>query len=229
MLTHNEVKTQVQTLVEGYFETGNVQLAGEAFDLIMKTEWRQKAYRTADLLHADLSEAHSLYGEKFMHALKKYDPEKGTPFLHFANRAVTNATNTVGKSESKRVQREVHPSGNPQSDGEDVDEALFFGEDKGADPYEHVGELSPEQKEDNQRKIVSDIMAQASEFEIEALMALVEHGSLRKAGDALGTNQVRIMRTIDRLQRYYDSEKYGDIRQYFTVLTSTSRKGGARA
>jgi DNA-directed RNA polymerase specialized sigma24 family protein len=218
-------KEAVQAKVVEYLRTGDIEVAGEAFELLKENEWKRKSFRTAQMLYGSRDDAYSLYATKFMDALAKYDESKGD-FINFVNFSITNAVINAGKKGAKIRSKEVEYSfANPNDDDNDNmnPEEKFAAEQP--EVFSMAFEMTPQQKQAVMREIVRDIMAKAKPEEVEMLIAYAETGSMREVARRFDTNQVKVMRTIDRMQKYYDFEKYGDVAQYFTTNTTTSRGG----
>lgn len=225
-----EYKAAVQSKVSEYLRTGNTEAAGDAFELLKTYEWKRKSYRTAQMIYGTADDANSLYANKFMDALAKYDESKGD-FINFVNRSITNAVNTTGLKNSKIRKTEVEygfsPTGGASDDSENMNPEDKFSDPEQLEIHDQAFDMPYAEKQRIMREIVQDIMEKASEEELGMLVAYSETNSMREVARQFDTNQVRVMRAIDRMKKYYDFAKYGDVAQYFTTNTTRTR-GGAK-
>lgn len=225
-MTKEQVKETVQALVMDYKKNGNEQAASDAFQILVDHEWSfAKKRTTASKLGGSIDDAISLYGERFTVALQKYEPQE--PFVHFINKYIAYAERDAGlkvKRINEHELREGASTDRKVRKPSDLKKAVV-GEHTFHEPtnFDDALELTAEEKEARQKEVVAAILEQANEFEIECATLYAEMQSYRKVGDALGVNRMKVQRTLAKVARYYDADRFGDIHDIFTVTTTKSR------
>jgi RNA polymerase sigma factor (sigma-70 family) len=206
-MNNTEVTKVVQGLVELYLETGDKEIAGQVFDVLMQYEWKPSGQFDYNVrrLRGDRAEALSMYGEVFTRVIDKYKPEK--PFINFINHAVKCASINASKKQGTYVKRY-----NPWdfTDYQTTDNAM----EKYLEDYDGPTAAQLRETERLQKEAVADIMEKATEQEREILLTFIEQGSHGKTADQLGLNKAQVHRVVKRAKKYFD----GDVEELLDTI-----------
>lgn len=221
---NNEIKAQINELIKAH-QGGQAGAADEAFLLLCEHDWtKSKKWRHVMLTGEHINEIESAYIDAFMNALDKFDPERGD-FVHYVNRSVENRVRNVGRKRKQRMEIEIQePQQADASDSRFWDLAEDYHGNKIETPEDVLLEdLTKDQKLDFIPAITQDMIGRMSDEEFQVVAAYVQTESYREAAKIVGTYPMKIQRTLDKLQKYYDAARFGDVHRFFTVNTIQSR------
>lgn len=220
-----DYKSQINELVKAH-QDGQAGAADQAFILLTENDWTQKKkWRHVMLTGEHINDVESVYIDAFMNALEKFDPERGD-FVHYVNRSVENRVRNLGLARKKRMERHAYESSWQH------DESVPFWDAMQADfadceiptPEEIVTEeLTKEDKMQFIPVIAQDMIGRMTDSELAIVSAYMLAGSYREAAKAVGTNAMKVMRTLDKVKKHYDELRFGDVHRFFTVNTIKSR------
>jgi RNA polymerase sigma factor (sigma-70 family) len=201
-----ELKNVVQELVEMYFQTGDKDIAGQIFELLVNYEWsKNKLYRAGAKLGGGVEEGKSLYAETFVKYLDNYKPT--APFVNYINTCVRFAERDNGKKHRTYTNRYYT---------QDLLDLELSGAKEASAWAQEDGLLTQtaEEQEAMKHRAVVQILENAPENERDILLAYMSCKSYEEAGAAVGVHKSTVQRTVKRAKKYF----HGDIEELMDTI-----------
>jgi hypothetical protein len=201
-------KEQLNTLVVEYQQSRNEDAFNEIYE-VLNERWRKTRKAVARSLRADEHTVQATYEDALLKAIEKYTPEKGE-FEHMLNTYIKNSRSTVYNRSKKRYDHELYDSN--QTDDESVTETAISMLPADVNVEE---EIIAKEKADH-----SEVIDSLANGENETVTAIIEtflnHSKPTPTaiGAELGIHHSSVIRTLKRLAGKFDTNKYGEYRDY---------------
>jgi|UPI0005D0FBA5 hypothetical protein len=162
-------------------------------------------------------EYQSLFNEVFCLSVASF---KGGDFVNLISFSFRNRKKNLWKKQRLRQRHEWYE---PSLLGEDNDEAAtssnIFVSDFNLE--DHVVNKMFKKKEADKRQLIDFLLESAKIQNDSTMTAIIEefprHKNLNALGKALGLRRNTVARKLSALSRHYDSQRFGDIRDYLAV------------
>lgn len=230
-----EVMQKVEKMVATY-KDGNAEIANDIYLEMMENFFNPRKWVDANKLGDSTgNEVQSIYNDVFLKSLEKFEPGRGF-FVNFIlgnlNNAIIDAARkqaTVKKHESSmekfvRKAKEDSEGGNSFEEWNIVED---FHRQTVPTPEDFIetfdGALSVDERMSKMREVVSDILHKCDDFQLQVLEMKLLGKTYREIATTLNTNRMKVQRAFDKIQKLYDSEKFGDHRALYTVNVVKSR------
>ncbi len=204
-------------MVKRYQQTQSDELYSEIYETITKL-WRKAIRRNATLYGIETEEVECIAHEKLAKISLSYDPPNG-PFTMILFTAIKNGCKDELDKRTRNAKKEYLTSPIIDEDGTETD-LLDNVEIKveGVTPNAETEAVESLQKNSDQRQLIANLRDCVDEKARQSLDAFEESDySFKGAAKLLGVSDNTVRNRIQSIARYYDTNRFGDIHDYFTA------------
>lgn len=207
-------KEKLNSLALQYRDTRSNSIFEEIYNEVSPV-WERSVQSDAAVAGVDERDMWALYEDVLLKVIEAFDPKK-SDLEHFLNSSLANAKRDLRKEKGRLYRRELF--GIMKGHGADEESAATLDFESSTDIPEEDAVFSVQRKRD-QRQLISFLVAQAGDDFTEKVISLLPSYdfSVTALGKALGVHHSKVARAIKRLSRYYDEQKFGDVRDYLTA------------
>ncbi|MCY8047607.1 hypothetical protein [Bacillus haynesii] len=200
------MKEKLNSMVLNYQKTRSNTSFTEIYDLTI-TPMRSTFEEVARSLRASVPEVLALYEDVLMNCVASYSGEHD--FENYFKFSLKNKRANLYRNKKKRHQNEVLECG------------LSSNGDEGAATLRVVAEDTPEnlffrKKRADQRQLIDNLVEKSDETTkviVETFLAC-ERPTPTAIGKKLGVHHMTVIRKLEKLAGYFDTQQFGDYRDY---------------
>jgi DNA-directed RNA polymerase specialized sigma24 family protein len=213
-------RNQQLNMLAAAYRRSQDQKAFEELVRLFRPEWERRKRADAKRAMTDVATIESMYLEVLWRCASTY--EDTGDFANMVSRAIKRRRIDLLRA-NKTIQRRIKYA---SIDGDDSDAPTFeiaeeFDPQYSSSTEEIVIKKMTTKKEKDKVSLVSHLIESAKTLNDEATMKIIEqfpqYDRPSTLAKALGMHHETVKRKLLRLSRFYDANRFGDIREYLAV------------
>lgn len=196
----------INQLAKEYREARSEEVFWALYDALKKSWWG--AGLQADIRrYRDEHEVRALYDDAVLVAVERFRDDFGNYLAACIRSAKYHKTDGLLSRLDRRYKYEVYDQ-DTECEEEGEKKSTTEIPDRSYDPQEVLNE---KEKARTQRQLISELVAKTDDFTQTVVKQLPRYSSMTALAQALGVHHTKVTRSIARVSRGYDANRYGSI------------------